>query len=513
MSCTKRQTLEQQYPKNETLWVNWGTEPPTLDWTMANDVVSNNILLNLMEPLVNIDLTSSELNLLPGLFTKWESDKTYKKWTFHLRQGVLWSDGQPLTIHQVYDGLIRLLKPGLGAEGGQLLYFVTGAEDFHKGKIKNFSHVGIQVIDEQTLLFKLTQPIVFFPKVLTSVNTMPIRKDIIEKWGDTWTEPEHIVTLGPYLLKQWKHDELIVLGRNQKYFGPKAQIPFIGGRMVEDLSSATEMFTAKQIDIQRGITPLDEARFQKDSRLVVQPSLAILYFNFNTKNLPFNNPVARKTIVTAIDRKQVLKVIGGFRKLNTAWLPAGLLGAIEDQGLSYDPHTAQKLFNSLSQQEQKALKRVQLESNTNSTHSLMIQNIQAQLKKNLGIELEVKMEEWKTYLQKISTNPVSLFRLGFISLYPDSHFLMSLWTSQSHFNYTGWSSPKYDQLVQQAASEVNVKKREQLYQRAQKILIDEAPFFNIYSATNLTLVSQRVKNYQPNPLERLVFKEMTLANE
>lgn len=510
ISCTKKPSINDRFPREKTLWVNWGTEPPTLDWTLANDIVSGNILLNLMEPLVGLDLASTDLPPIPGLFTEWSSNKSHTEWTFTLAEGVTWTDGRPLTLQHVMDGFHRLLDPRTGAEGASYMYPIQNAEAFHKGKLTDFNLVGIKIIGQNKIQFTLRQPMVFFPKMLTYVNTCPIRKDIIEKYKDQWTNPENIVTLGAYQMIEWKHDELIVLKINPKYFGKKPNIPIVAGRMIQDLSAATKLFEAEKIDIHRGLTPNDEKRFEKKPEFIRFPSLAVLYFNFNTRTSPFNSLDARKVLIHSIDRKEVVSLLGGYRRVNTAWLPKGLLGAIEDQGLEYDPKKALKLFQNLTDQQRHELANLKIESNTNETHKIMLENIQAQLSKHLGIEPEVIMLEWKTYLQKIQGRPAPLFRMGFVSMYPDPHFLMSLWKTDSHFNMTGWSSKKYDALVDQAASETDTQKRADFYIEAQKILINEAPFFTIYSATNMTLVSKRVKNYIPNSIERLVFKDMQL---
>jgi ABC-type oligopeptide transport system substrate-binding subunit len=512
IACTKKPNQNALYPQSETLWVNWGTEPPTLDWTQANDIVSNNILYNLMEPLVGLNLSSPDLPAQPGLFTKWESTNDFKTWTFQMAEGVQWTDGQPLTVQHILDGFERLLSPAQAAEGAHFIFSIQGAEDYALGKVTDFKKVGVQALDEKQVKITLNQPLVFFPKILTTINTAPFRKDIEARFGRAWTEAQNIVTLGAYRLKEWQHDELIVLERNPNYFGSKAKIQFIAGRMIEDLSASVDLFDAKKLDFHRGLTPADEQRFTSRPELVVQPSLAILYFNFNTRVAPFNSAAARKAIVHSVDRTEVLKTLGRHRKLNKAWLPEGLLGAMPEQGLKFDPILARQLQQSLPKDTQTLLRRLRIESNQNETHLIMLQNIQAQLKKNLGLEIEILMLEWKSYLAKIKNDPAPMFRLGFISLYPDPHFLMNLWRSNSHFNYSGWKSSRYDQLVDLAAVETDLDKRKKLYQDAQQILIDEAPFFNVYTAANLSLVSSRIRGFVPNSLERLEFKSWTLAS-
>jgi len=102
-SCTKKSSTDSKYPKAETLYINLGSEPPTLDWTLAGDTTSASVILNIMDPLVETEISSPELPAMPGLFEKWEASKDHKTWTFTLRSGIQWSDGEPLISQHVVD--------------------------------------------------------------------------------------------------------------------------------------------------------------------------------------------------------------------------------------------------------------------------------------------------------------------------------------------------------------------------------------------------------------------------
>lgn len=510
MGCTKKARTGTKYPKNHTLYVNWGDEPSSLDWTLADDLISTNIIFNLMEPLVNIDFSRDDLPLQPGLFSTWKASEDFSIWKFTLRENVRWSDGTPLTTHHVVAAFERLLNPSTAARGADLLFEIIGAKDYNSGVSKDFSKVGIRVLAERTIEFQLLRPLSFFPKILTTAKTLPIRPDLIQKYQGQWTHPKNLITLGPYTLSEWKHEQYLVLKRNKSYFGKTPKIKNIYGYMIPNLSSALKLFESGKIDIQRGLTPQDEKRYIGKNELRIQPSLAVFYMNFNTRLFPFDNAFVRKAFVHAIDRKQVQRILGKYRRANNSWLPLGLLGAQETLGLKFDPKRSLNLLNKTHPEWRNSFKNIVLEGNTNETHRLLYENLQLQIFKNLGIRIEIKMQEWKSYLQKITVNPAPLFRLGFASLYPDPHFLMSLWTSNSNYNFTGWNSLEYDSLIRKAASEKLKQKRTQLYNQAQNILIEEAPFFTLYSATNLTLVSSRVQGLVTNSMERLLFKDISL---
>lgn len=509
-ACTKNSSTQSEYPIEETIFINLGSEPPTLDWTLAGDSVSVKVILNIMDPLVETDLKKPELPAVPGLFSEWTHSKDHKTWTFKLKENVKWSDGAALSSQHVVDAFERLLNPKTAASAAQFVDSIQGAKEYYAGKLKDFSKVGVKAIDPITVEFKLHESLVFFEKVMTIHNVIPIRSDLIEKFGAEWTKPENLATLGPYKLKKWVHDQYVVMERNDNYHGQKPKIKYIYGRMVEDMSTARDLFLSGKLDIQDGIAVTDEKKFKGTPEFVQNPLYALFFINFNTKKAPFKNKQIRQMIVHAIDRKEILALIGGFRNLNTGFLPKGLLGDLEKGPLEYDPKKALKIFSKLDQKQQHSLQKVVLAGNNNDTHKMILENIQAQIKRNLGIEFEIQMEEWKTYLGRIKTDAPNMFRLGWITLYSDPHLIMSLFRSDSKFNYTGWSSKTYDNLVQKAATEADTSKRADMYRQAQNLLVSEAPMITIYTASSMHLVSQRVQGFVPNALDKTKIKEMSL---
>src|SRR5690606_9424483 len=137
--------------------------------------------------------------------TNWTSDKSAKKWTFQLRQDVKWTDGIPFEAQHVVDAWERLLNPKTAAEYAYFLFNVKNAKAYNEGKIKDFSQVGVKVLDKHKIEVELDSPVSFFPSMLVHHSTFPIRKDVVEKHGSKWTEPGNIVTLGAYTLKEWEH--------------------------------------------------------------------------------------------------------------------------------------------------------------------------------------------------------------------------------------------------------------------------------------------------------------------
>ena len=491
----------------ETLVYNLTTEPPTLDWNKATDTASSVVIFNLMEPLLGFDLTQSELPLQARLAKEWYPSKGGREWVFELREDVKWSDGVGFEGQQVVDSLERLLNPNTGANGASWFYDVIGAREFNKGKIKDFSKVGIKLEEKYKIRFLLKRPLAYFPKLLAIQNAIPIRKDLIEKHGDKWTEPGNLATLGAYRLKSWKHDNYLVLEKNPSYLISKPTLKNVLLRIVSDESTAVNLFERGQIDVQPTIPSSDLDRLKSKPYFKTGSEYTIHFIGFNTKKKPFDDPSIRRAISMAIDRKEIVQVLGGHAIPNRAWLPPDLLGYSETFGITFDPATAKILLARAGYGAKNPFPKVVISYNTSSNHKLVIENIHAQLKKNLGIELEIQNQEWKTYLAQINSDPPEMFRMGWIALFPDPAPMLEMFRSDSDYNRFSWQDQEMDELLAKASSELDESERYLYYKRIQQIIsVDQVPAFVLYSSNNRYLVSQRVKGFLLNPLDRVEFR-------
>ena len=189
-------TPDETGPKN-TININIGNEPPTLDWSLAMDSTSYTVLNNLMEGLTKFD---ESLEPKPALAESWDVSEDGTTYVFKIRENVKWSDGQPLKAQDFEYSWKRILNPATGGHYAYFLYDIENAEEYNTGKINDPDKVGVNVLDDLTLEVKLRRPASYFPSTLVFMSTFPMRQDVVEKHGIRWTEPENIVTVGPYKL-------------------------------------------------------------------------------------------------------------------------------------------------------------------------------------------------------------------------------------------------------------------------------------------------------------------------
>lgn len=513
IGCTKKSDkLEYGLELKETLRINVSSEPPSIDWNKATDTTSAEVIFNLMSALVEYNLEDPELGLKPNLVEKWEQKDKARKWTFTLRQGVKWTDGVELEAQHVVDGWERLLTPATASEYAYFLYNVKNAKAFTEGKIKDFAQVGVKAVDKTHFTVELEKPMAFFPMLLTHHSGLPIRKDLIAKFGDKWTDPANIQTLGPFKLKVWDHDKAMVWERNEAYWGAKPKIKNVLVYMINDQSTAISLFDAKKIDFLPELpsTELDSLRKRKEYR--EEGNLSTYYYGFNTKKAPFNNAKVRQAFAMAVDKEQIVKMLDGGQIPLNGWIPKGMMGYVENSGVKFNPEKAKALLKEAGFSDPKKVPKVTIGFNTNDNHKRVAENVQAQLKTNLGVEVELKNEEWKVYLKSLQTDTPQIYRMGWAADYPDPDNFINLMTSYSENNHTGWKNPTFDKLVEGGAAEVDTTKRKAMYAQAQAILTEtDVPVLPIYTAVSHYLISDRVKNFPVNPLGRRIYDSVEVA--
>ncbi|MCB0392255.1 MAG: peptide ABC transporter substrate-binding protein [Bdellovibrionales bacterium] len=511
VSCSKKKKGDYNLDPKETLRVNITTEPPSLDWNKSTDTTSAQIQDNIMEGLVEYDFSDPDLGLVGAIAKKWSAENDATDWTFELKKNVKWTDGIELTAQHFIDGWQRLLNPLTASEYAYFLYGIKGAREYNQGKIKDFAKVEAKAVDKYTIKVKLVGPQSYFPYLLTHHCTYPIRKEIIEKFGDNWTDPKNIVTNGPFKLKTWDHDKAIVLERNEIYYGEKPKIKNVLAYMIPEMSTAINLFDKGQIDAQLTLPSTELSVLKKREEHLESGILSLYYYGFNVKKKPMDNPLVRKAISLAINRNEVTKMLAGGQIPLTSWVPPGMFGYEAEIGTGFDIEKANKLLDEAGFKDRSKLQTITLGFNTNENHQRIAENVQAQLKKNLGINVELKNEEWKVYLNTLKVDPPHVFRMGWLADYPDPDNFLNLMTSYSDNNHTNWGNKDYDSLIEDAAKELDKGKRKDIYSKAQKILTElDVPVAPVFSSVVHSLVAKRVINFPNNSMNRYQYKRVEL---
>jgi oligopeptide transport system substrate-binding protein len=424
---------------------------------------------------------------------------------------VKWTDGVEFTAQNVIDGWERLLNPATASEYAYFLFPLKNAKAYNSKKITDFKQVGVKVNEAGELVVELEQPMSFFPMLLTHHSTFPLRKDIVEKFGDKWTDPANIVTLGPYKLKLWDHDKALVLERNDGYYGEKAKTKNVIGYMINEFSTALNMMDAGKLDFQEELPSRELPTLRQKPGYHQVGELLMYYYGFNTRKAPFNNLKVRRAFVAAVDRKEITDLLAAGYAPLTSWIPSGMFGYEANRGQKFDPKLAAKLLDEAGYKDRSTFPKITLAFNTNENHQRIAENVQSQIKRNLGIQVQLANEEWKVYLADLRNKTPDIYRMGWLADYPDPSTYADLMTTDSENNHTGWGNKKYDELTAEGARTLDKAKRKEIYSQIQKILTeDEVPVLPVYSGVRHILLNPRVQNFPVTPISRYLFKGVSL---
>jgi len=488
--------------------ISWqiGSEPPSLDPALATDSISIDMVENLFLGLTNLDFDvfTNETTVRPELATSWEVSEDGLVWAFHMRKDVVWSDGKPVTAHDIEYAVRRTCDPATASDYAYVLYIIKGAKEVNTGEITDLSHIGVKAVDDYTVQFALNHPAGYFPGIASMWVARPVPKWAIEKYGDKWTEAENIVTNGPYLLKEWKHEDEIVMAKNPKFYdADKVDIDIVHSVIIVEASTAMAMYEAGELDTIDTIPAEDMDRILADPVLSKEyrnpPRVCTYYYGFNNTKPPMDNPFVRKAFSAAINRQALIDfVLKGGQKPATTFTCPGIFGHIppsEGVGIGYDPEAAKKYLADSGYPGGKGLPEVTLLFNTDENNAKIAQAVQQMWKENLGVEVNVINQEWKVYLQTIIEDTPQIYRLGWCADYADANnWVYENFHSIDSDNNPHWSNAEFDRVVEQAARESDPAKRYELYKRSEQILCEEeAAIAPIYFYTFQIMVKPHLK--------------------
>ncbi len=483
------------------------TEPPTLDWSLATDGVSFNVIANIMEGLTEFD---DNLSPKPAIAYRWDISEDGKTYRFYLRKDVHWTDGKSVTAYDFEYSWKRLLNPATAAEYAYMLYDVVNAYEYNSGKIKDSDLVGVKALSSDILEIKLNRPIVYFPSITTFMVTFPQRKDIIEKYGDRWTEPENIVTNLPFKLTKWRHEYQLILKANEKYYGGKPEVNTIKLFVVNERNTALTLYETGDLDIV-SLPPEAIPSYREKSEYRNIPLLRGYYYGFNVHKKPFDDVRIRRAFAAAINKEELPRILNGGEIPTDSWIPKGMLAHNQEIGVKFNREGARKNLSDTGYPDGKDLPTITLIFNTDPVNSLIAENIQSQWKRNLNVEVKLDNQEWKVFLKRLKTDTPAVFRLGWGADYPDPDNFMTLFTIESGNNNTGCSNRSYDELINMARGEGNIEKRTKMYNEAQRILLEDdiaiMPLF--FTAQNL-LIKPYVKGLRLDAMELLFLKGLRI---
>lgn len=480
-----------------------GSEPKDLDPHTVTGVPESQIIQSLFEGLVGKD--PKTLEPTPGVAENWKISKDGKTYTFKLRKNAKWSNGEPITAKDFIFSWKRLLNPATASEYAYQGFYILGGKDYHQGNPQKLESSGLKSPDPYTLEVKLENPTSYFLSLLYHHSLYPVHQATVEKHQMRWTRPENMVSNGPFVLKNWKMNQVISVEKNPLYWdAERVKLETVNYYPIEKAETEEKMFIVKKLHA-TGTVPTEKiSHWMNDSTGVLRkhPYLGIYHYWINVNKAPLDQKIVRRALTLAIDREKLVKyVVKGGQAPAENFTPPGT-GGFKPQGripkdLSRISE-AKELLKKAGFPDGKGMPPIEILYNTSEGHKKIAEAIQQMWREHLGVEAKLYNQEWKVFLDTQQSKNYMVSRAGWIADYNDPNTFLDLLTSENGNNRSGWSNAEYDGLIAQAAKEIKPNKRWELFQKAEDILLEELPVIPLYVYTRLYLLSNDVKGWEPN---------------
>ncbi|WP_281549328.1 peptide ABC transporter substrate-binding protein [Kluyvera cryocrescens] len=475
-------------------------EPASLDPAKAVGLPEIQVIRDLFEGLVNQDANG---NIIPGVATRWQTNDQ-KIWTFTLRNDAKWSDGTPVTAQDFVYSWQRLVDPATTSPFAWFaaLAGIANAQNIIDGKAKPDS-LGVNAVDAHTLRVQLDKPLPWFVNLTANFSLYPVNKTNVES-DKNWTRPGKLVGNGAYVLADRVVNEKLVATPNKHYWdNAKTVIQKVTFVPINQESAATKRYLAGDIDITESFPKNQYQKLLKElpGQVYTPAQLGTYYYAFNTQKGPTADARVRLALSMTIDRRIIAeKVLGTGEK--PAWrltpdVTAGFTpqpSAMEQSSQAELNAQAKTLLQAAGYGPNRPLKLTLL-YNTSENHQKIAIAVASMWKKNLGVDVKLQNQEWKTYIDSRNTGNFDVIRASWVGDYNEPSTFLSLLTSTNTGNIARFNEPAYDKVIRQAAMENTATARNADYNEAEKILAEKAPIAPIYQYTNGRLIKPWLKGY------------------
>ncbi|PMH41909.1 oligopeptide ABC transporter substrate-binding protein OppA [Vibrio sp. 10N.286.49.B3] len=490
-----------------------GTEVATLDPHKSQGVPESHVIRDLLEGLVNQD---ADGNTIPGVAETWETTDN-QTFVFHLRKDAKWSNGDPVTANDFVFSFQRAVDPATASPYAWYMEYtkMANAKDIVAGK-KDKSELGVKAVDAHTLEVTLDTAVPYFVMMMGHTTVMPVHQATVEKFGDQWTKPEHFVGNGAFVPNRWVVNERLELVKNAQYWdNDKTVLDKVTFLPIENQVAEMNRFLSGELHFTNEVPNEHFRRLQKDyaEDVSIKGDLCTYYYQFNAQKPPFDDARVRTAVSYAIDRDIVSNAI-----LGQGQKPAYFLTPEITAG--FDPVTP--AYGQMSQKDRIAeAKRLLAEAgysksnplefdllyNTSENHKKIAVAIASMWKKDLGINVKLENQEWKSYLDSKDTGNFSIARAGWCGDYNEASSFLTLMVSGNTTAGQHYKSNEYDALIDKALHSTSEEERTALYIEAENLLAKDMPIAPIYQYVKTRLVTPQLGGYPEGNAEDKIYSK------
>lgn len=508
--------------EGQVLNVQVGPSPETIDPALNSAIDGANMIIHAFEGLLKFD---KDNNIVPGLAESWETSEDGLTWTFHLRPDLKWSDGSPLTANDFVYSWKRVVDPNTAAPYGSIINVIKGFDEAAAGDV---DALAVSAPDDNTFVVELANPCVYFDKLAAFATCVPVQQATIEANGDSWTiDPATYITNGAYYMTEFTDGDRIVFEKNPYYWDAEnVTFQTIVWNLIEDVNAAYTAYQNDDLQMIKAVPTEEIPSLEGNEEFHVEPILGTYYLSLNTQREPFDDPMVREALSLAIDRDYCANTImQGTYTPATGLVPTGCSDA--EPGSSF-PETSIELngdfFSSDYEANLEKAKELLAEAgypngegfptidymtNDAGYHKPMAEYLQ-QAWGELGITMNVNIQEWKTVTADRRAGNFDAARNGWVMDYDDPSNIIELFESTNGNNDGKYSNPEFDKLVEEARTTADVNEHYSKLHEAEKYLLDDAGCIPVAFQADFWLQKSNLKNTWHSPYGYWYFMNGTL---
>ena len=485
-----------------TFILNVSAEPGSIDPQISTDIVGGSVNDLITEGLLKMDKNKK---VTGGLAEKWDVSQDGLVWTFHLRDGIKWSNGDPITANDFKAGWVRALDPEVASEYSYMLYPIKNAENFNSGKAK-VEDLGIKVIDDKTLEVTLGASTPYFDDLVTFKTYRPLNEKFFKEVGEEYaTKSDKMLSSGPYILKSWVHDSEMKFEKNPNYYDQASlKVDNIVFKLISDNTAAFNAFKNGEIDATQ-ITVSQAKEFVKDPRLVSTNDGSVWYLLMNNKLKELKNAKIRKAILMAVNREELAQtVLNGSGKAAKTLVPSGIgIKGIAKEDFTEEVPTIIPTFNveeakkllaeGLKELGLDKMPKLEMIFNDSGNNRIIAEYVQESLNKNLGVDLQLSAMTFQERISRMKQKDFDFVLAGWSGDFHDPITYLDLFVTNGGNNHGSYSNPRYDELVRIVKSTSDPAVRYPAMVELEKIISEDTPVGILYHREKQYLVNPRIQ--------------------
>lgn len=501
-SDTSKQTAKAD---EQVINLNLRADPPNLNPFTSTDMASFDVLNDVLDGLVRYD-KNGEIKPGSGLAKSWDISSDGLTYTFHLKDGIKWSDGNPITAQDFEYSWKKVLDPKTASQYAYQFFYIQGAEEYNSGN-GTADQVGIKALDDKTLQVKLKSPAPQFLGLTAFGTYLPQEKSFVEKIGvdKLGSSPDTLVYSGPFVIKEWNHDQSVVLEKNPNYWDKDSvKLEKVNFLIIKDANTQAQNYDNGTLDQMRVPSDLME-KYKNTKEFSVKPVAGNWYIQFNDKKGIFKNVNIRKAFTLAINRKafteQVLKD-GSIPAMSI--VPPGVPGYNNEDFIKQDgaPFFKDNDVQAAKDYLNKGLKELGLTKLPTITFTAddttgakkASEALQQMWKQNLGADVQLKNEAFKIRIDDMNKGNFDMVLAGWSADYNDPMTFLDMWETDNGNNTAFYSNPEYDKLIDQAKVTGDLKQRNDYMIQAEKIAMDDMAIGPLYFQAYALVTKSYVKD-------------------